>query len=358
MNWVIEEGYPEDGTYNATNKARADIVTIAQRMGFQRLPVVAPLYRQKKKTDKLKKLGIRAVTYISWFKAFSKVKQNDTVLIQLPLMHHIGLAPYVFGNLKKGGVRIVAVLHDLELIRNAESIDDIALTKGSNARTIQLLKCCDKIIVHNPSMKAFMENKLGLDDGQLIVLGIFDYVLEGFRKETYGSENDISHVIYAGNLSRTKSAFLYDLPEYPTFELYGTNYEEGKVRNNVHYHGAFLPEKLPEALDGNFALVWDGDSCATCSGTYGAYLRYNNPHKVSLYLGSEFPLIIWEEAALADFVRENKCGLVVKDILHLDNDLLNITSEDYATMRMNACIVGEKIRNGEFTQAALRKCLL
>ena len=357
MNWVIEEGYPEDGTYNATNKARADIVTVAKRMGFHGLPVVAPIYRQKRKADKLKKPGIRALTYAAWFKAFSQFKQNDTILIQLPLMHHVGLAPYLFGNLKKRGIKIIAILHDLELIRNAENIENVSMTTGGNARTIQLLKCCDSVVVHNPSMKAFMVDKLRLDEKKLIVLGVFDYVLDGFCEKSIGALEDIPQVIYAGNLSRTKSAFLYSLPDYPEFELYGTNYEEGMALENVHYHGAFLPDKLPEALEGDYALVWDGDSCATCSGTYGAYLKYNNPHKVSLYLGAGFPLIIWKEAALAGYVRDNGCGLVIEDILHLKEALKNISTQDYSIMKRNACAVGRKIRSGEYTRNALLQCL-
>ena len=32
--------------------------------------------------------------------------------------------------------------------------------------------------------------------------------------------------------------------------------------------------------------MWDGPSPDTCAGVYGAYLRYNNPHKTSLYLAA------------------------------------------------------------------------
>lgn len=61
------------------------------------------------------------------------------------------------------------------------------------------------------------------------------------------------------------------------------------------WHGSFKPEESPEHLQG----VWDGDSVDTCAGNTGAYLRYNNPHKTSLYLACGMPVIVWKEAAIA-----------------------------------------------------------
>ena len=59
-------------------------------------------------------------------------------------------------------------------------------------------------------------------------------------------------------------------------------------------------------MDQNFGLVWDGTSLDGCNGRYGEYLKFNNPHKTSLYLSCGIPVIIWKEAALADFVEEHK----------------------------------------------------
>ena len=79
----------------------------------------------------------------------------------------------------------------------------------------------------------------------------------------------------------------------------------GKLRGkNVKYCGQYKPEELPEKLEGGFGLVWDGDDLGACTGVFGEYMKYNNPHKTSLYLASGLPVIIWEKAAMAKYIEK------------------------------------------------------
>ena len=62
-------------------------------------------------------------------------------------------------------------------------------------------------------------------------------------------------------------------------------------------------------------------SSETCKGSFGEYLRINNPHKTSLYLASGIPVIIWSKAALAEFIEKNKCGITVDSLYEIADKL-------------------------------------
>ena len=119
-------------------------------------------------------------------------------------------------------------------------------------------------------------------------------------------------MIIAGNLRRHKVGYVYSLPDNQEFNLYGVDFEDDG-RENIHYIGAFDPEELTQKMQGSFGLVWDGTTCDTCDGLSGSYLKINNPHKFSLYLSSGLPVIVWDQAAIADFVKKENVGLPQAD---------------------------------------------
>ena len=87
----------------------------------------------------------------------------------------------------------------------------------------------------------------------------------------------------------------------------------------------------------------------------GEYLKYNNPHKLSLYLASGIPVIIWEKAAEADFVRKNHLGICVASLFELSEVLKKIDKETYVQMANNVSEFSKKITNGYYTYSALQK---
>ena len=113
-------------------------------------------------------------------------------------------------------------------------------------------------------------------------------------------------------------------------------------------------EKIISALEGGFGLIWNGDSMETCDGDMGNYLRYNSPHKLSLYLAAGMPVIIWEEAAAAEFVREHGVGIAVSSLRELPEILHNVTKERYEEYLKNIVPLSEKLRSGAYTKRAIR----
>lgn len=102
-------------------------------------------------------------------------------------------------------------------------------------------------------------------------------------------------------------------------------------------------------------MVWDGDSLNNCSGNLGNYLRYNNPHKLSSYIACGIPVIIWKEAAVADFVQKNKIGIIINDLNELDSIFKKLTFDEYKTMMNNVENIRKKIIHGEYLKNVINR---
>ena len=114
-----------------------------------------------------------------------------------------------------------------------------------------------------------------------------------------------------------------------------------------------MPDELPGALEGSWGLVWDSQSVDSCIGPTGNYLRYNNPHKASLYLSSGLPLIVWADSALAAFVRDNRVGICIDSLKELRRLIDRISSKEYAEMVANSSRLAENLRSGYYTRVAM-----
>ena len=136
--------------------------------------------------------------------------------------------------------------------------------------------------------------------------------------------------------------------------IYGPN-KLDSYPESIRYCGQYTPEELPKHLTEDFGLIWDGNSIETCSGTFGEYLKYNNPHKTSLYLSTGIPVIIWDQAALAPLIKESGVGICISSLTELDSVLLSLTNEQYQLMKRKAEKLGQKLRKGYYTKHALTK---
>ena len=161
----------------------------------------------------------------------------------------------------------------------------------------------------------------------------------------------IGSICFAGNLN--KAGFLRNLSlSKATLNVFGPNPAES-YGQNVSYRGQYSPDELPVHLAENFGLVWDGTTPTTCDGLFGNYMKFNNPHKASLYLSSGIPVIIWRQAALADFIEKNKLGLAIDSLNDLDEVLANISTTEYKNFIENTRNIASKLRDGSFIKKAI-----
>lgn len=335
-------------------KAPEDVNKICAQMGMQ--PIDFPRFPNE--YSKLRKrLWLYTAVPFNWLKVLLRVKKGDVVFFQHPMYANRLITPMVKVIRKLKKCRFVALIHDLESLRKGiGGVVGYKQDREEYSDTV-MLNAFDRIICHNASMRRYMLEH-GFTEEKLITLGIFDYLCpDNGRKPEYLEQADIA---VAGNLAPTKSGYVYDMDVSGiSLNLYGIHFKEDAFhgRENVRYNGAFHPDALPGALAGSFGLVWDGPVSTTCAGNTGEYLKYNNPHKTSLYLAANLPVIIWSQAALAGFITENGLGIAVDSLSQIDAAVRGLSRTEYDRMAANAHVMGEKIRNGHFFRAAAQKAI-
>ena len=355
MHYFVEEVQFDEGerfSKTAWSKARADISEILKELNYHSIDI--PTHEGERKKESLtQRLFWHIRIRNEWNKRFASLKKGDVLVLQFPLLGHSIMMASVIKRLKNKGVKVIMLIHDLETIRfalsNKKKIDRNIRLK---VEELSILKQANKIIFHNERMIEFAES-MGISREKAVELEIFDYL--GISKSLEDKDASRGQVVIAGNLSENKAGYIYKLPENVYFRLYGINYSE-EEKDNIEYMGAYPPDDLLKKINGKYGLVWDGPSEETCEGIYGEYLRINNPHKTSLYLAAEIPVIIWEKAALAKYIVENGVGITVKNLNDLYGVLEKITDEEYLSMKLATQKISARLRSGYYTKEALKKC--
>ena len=341
--YVIRTGTGED--FNAAGKARQDADTIAVSTGYEPFVFIGARTANGSPLGAIRLMldGIR-----NWNQFIRTAETGSIVLIQYP--HYPMKSAYLAkrmipkAQLKKK-LKFIALIHDLDSLRGLHG-------EGAVYSDTRVLPLFDIIICHNEQMKAYLA-KQGIPTPKLISLKLFDYLTDAVPAERKPEDG----FVIAGNLSPEKCGYVMEWirnsgTDRP-IHLYGKGLKKEEVPEGITVHGAIAPEKLPGAITGGFGIVWDGPTAKMCGGKAGEYLRYNNSHKLSLYLASGMPVVVWKEAAIADFVRKQEVGITVGNLADAEKAVQKISADEYERMAENAKAIGAKLRSGEFLQSAL-----
>ncbi|PIO80414.1 hypothetical protein BSQ38_01495 [Pediococcus damnosus] len=324
-DYIIEFKYKQSNS--AGSKAKIDINSFLEDAGFESINF--PIYKNR---------VVRALTYKTVPKIILSKIKSGRVIFQYPL-YNKRLANSILKELTKKTVEKLAIIHDLESLReNSENLNAIM-------SEINFLNQFDRVISHNSKMTNWLK-KNGLKT-KVNEIGIFDYdnpVPISDKKMNDG-------IVFAGNLE--KSEFLSKINVQTKIDVMGPN-PLSNYPINVEYRGVYSPEKVPIHLQSKYGLVWDGNSIETCDGLFGRYMKYNNPHKVSLYLSSGIPVIIWKDAAIAGFIKKNHVGLIVNSLNDIDEIINAISDDEYNQMRKNTLKIANKMRAGFYIKHAVQ----
>lgn len=237
----------------------------------------------------------------------------------------------------------IVIIHDIEGLRTKNS--DILDSE------LKLYNSCNVIISHNEIMSKFLRDNNVTTP--IINLEIFDYLFEGDNENLpFDINNPV--ISYAGNLK--KSPFIYSLDSNKMnfkLNLYGIGIDKD-INSKIHFKGSFTPNDLPKNIKANLGLVWDGayDSSDELEDLKN-YTKYNNPHKLSCYIASGIPVIVWSKSAAASFVKKYDIGYTVNDIYEINN----LDFSDYNKKLKNIEQIRNDIISGEFTKKAINQAL-
>lgn len=341
--------YSNGDSPNAGSKARNDIDKIFCQMDF--IPINLKAKNNGKEYNRLQNMLFRFYYLKNMMILLSKVKKGDRIFIQHPIQGILEFS-WCINYLKKNNVKIISIVHDLEIFRNWGVNFN---KKRAELNDLKVLPKSDIIILHNIKMIEKYVKKTDISSNKIIDLEIFDYLVNS--NNAYARLNEDA-IIVAGNLTKEKSGYVHKLHEIDCdFNLYGASYTTEKNYNNINYKGSFHPDELVSSMNGKFGLVWDGDSIDSCTGNTGDYLKINNPHKTSLYLSSGVPVIIWSKAALSEFVKKNNVGICVSDLHEIPEKLKKLTDEEYKIMQENCKIISVKLRSGYYSEKAIKQAI-
>lgn len=239
---------------------------------------------------------------------------------------------------KRSSAKIVLLVHDVESLRMSADHPEFL------AAEIRRFNSVDGLIVHNQAMADWLSNQ-GVTV-PMSQLQLFDYI----NPQRLITDATSSNICFAGNLR--KAQFLNDVPfKQVQVDVFG----DGLILTNSQLidHGSKSPDELPKYLTDRFGLIWDGDSADTCSGEYGEYLKYNSPHKASLYLSSGLPVIVWSQSALAPVVKSLGVGLAVGSLTEIEPVLSELSNAEYLSMKHAALDTAKKLRSGQMIDSAV-----
>ncbi len=326
---------------HAGSKAVNDVEIIADSMGYN-VKLYIQNYKFKKKW--YNSILNQFSRMKSWFSLYRSIEPSSILLLQHPYRRIQFFRDFIIERLKKRkNVKIISIIHDIDELR------DEVLNLHHKKERAASFKDSSILVVHNQSMKQFVMSK-GVPESKIVVLGVFDYLYNG----DYNPPKFTRKINIAGNFEKWKSGYVYELSRIGSvgFNLFGPNYKKKEKQQNVDYKGSFSPDELVSKLNEGFGLVWDGPELNTCTGGTGIYLKYNNPHKLSLYLASGIPVIIWKEAALAPFIQENGLGFAIDSLYDLPGLLNSISREKYDEMVKKMEKESYLIRKGEYMRNA------
>ena len=335
----------------AQSKAPDDVADIVARCGF-RTVLVHPFASANPLLWRIGRLlAWLTIPLVGW-----RVPRESVLFVQYPDSYQGRIGVRLLRWIKRHrAVRIVMLIHDLPTLRYQSAADLANRAPEVNEN----LSFADVIIVHNRRMLDWMAEH-GTERSKMLSIDLFDYLTEAPLSPEPVDAGLRRSIAIPGYLALSSSGFLAKLHEIQGIEwqLYGVAFEADKVAgSNVHYHGSFSPEKLPSQMKCGFGLIWYGSSIDACDGFLGRYVQYINPHKLSLFMASGIPVIVWNRSAMADFVRVNAVGLVVNSLREVPQAIEALSDAEYAAMRANALRLSASVRAGRFTRTAL-ECAL
>ena len=347
--------YDHDTLMNSLSKGRDDYFEVLRRMGFECIRI--PTIRTTRFLSPLERIRYERDLALAWKKALRNLGKGDTLVIHSPNSEKFTGFAGLIKEVRSRGCKIITIIFELEMFFTSSYASGAGI-KRKIARDTErrLFELSDAVVVHNDRMKKMLMD-IGIKGSKMFSVGVMDYLRDDPLSDApCGRIGPDKPVAFAGNLSYEKSQFEYDLPRGFRCNLYGSDYT-GTVNEDVCYKGVFDPVTLMDTMEGSFGLVWDGDSVDACTGQFGDYLVFNNPHKIALYLASGMPVIVWDRIAMADFVRREGCGITVRTLREVPERISSMQPEEYEAMRLNACRIGNEMRKGSHIRAAVGEAL-
>lgn len=310
----------------AAVKAPKDIESIVVQKGYERIEILMCGYR-----------GIQYVYAFLQLLYYSfRIKSNSCILFQYPMLSPklliLALPFYKRFNLQ-------VLIHDLNSLRVSGRLSGLE---------INVLRFFDNLIVHSTAMREVIAQYLPAKEYS--VLGYFPYCAEPeIKRRQFGNE-----VCFAGNLYKSSSLIEYfENISQIILLLYIKRRDYVVFNSRTLYKGLFDPDFI-QGIEGNWGLIWDGNDVEEQFDFLKQYTRINAPHKFSLYVMAHMPVIVWEESAIAQVVKECEIGFTIGSLQEIENKIMQVTPEQYGKYVDNIIRFSKEVGSGKNVLEAIR----
>lgn len=271
-------------------------------------------------------------------KFFFKVRKGDILFFIHPLYSKTNRLILNLSLFKK--CNVVCIVSDINSLRNIEMKVDEEISYWKKIRYF---------IFQNDKMKSFAEAKVG--EKVSVNIQLFDLL---FTPPKANRKNS-NEIVFAGNT--LKCPFVKDL--FRVNDIKWNIYSGTEVQLHPNVTPVLLSNGVTDrqTLPGSYGLVWEGKSITDISNFNGQYLKWVSPLKLSNYLLNSLPVIIHEDAAMAEFVVQNKIGFCVSSLFEIGEKIKVIPEADYQQMVENARGFSIEISSGYYTQKAIEGIL-
>ena len=327
-----------DETMTAGGKARTDIRSILTQMGYD------SYFCYKRYFHKNVLNYIPALCRLPLL--LLKAQAYRFLVIQYPFYTNPRFNWIFFHLFPK---RAILVIHDLNSLR-------YGLGEHTIRKEMKLLNRFQKAVIHTESMRNWLLQQNARF--HMEILEMFDYLLPETPAPPVWDPSQKPVVIFAGNLG--KSPFLQKLAKMDGCGMHLVCYGPGaseELERTGCCRGALPSDQLPFCMNGQYGLVWDGSSTESCVGAEGGYLRYNSPHKFSLYLAAGIPVIVWNQSAMADLVQREGIGLTISSLKDLPKVLSTVSADQYQKMTAACRKLQPELIRGNFFKRTLKALL-
>lgn len=331
--------------YGAAGKARQDAHKFLKQIGARPIPMYA--YDWDDEPDESISARMDGI--------LADVKNGDVIIQTYPNgTNSPKYLDYFFNRAHTFGATVVGYIHDINLYRG--DFHDWKNEEVNPAYSYYLayitLREFDALICPTENMAVQLRHDIGYA-GPIAISGPHGFDTPMIPERCQKSNT----VVFAGSFEKNRSlnSLMDNSPEI-NFNIYGGSVGENEGENGVRVYldehpnadikGKYDPDALIMALEGSYGLVWDSLDYPDVIGGKGLYEILNTPHKFSMYIAAEIPLIVWSKIGLADYVVENNIGWVIDDLTQLQDLVLSITEEDYEEKLNSLEVIGAMVRSG------------
>ena len=326
---------------SAGSKAKQDYEDILTSMGAVNLGMTRTHHSNKILTFILNLMGV--------VRSCLSLRQGDMLVLQYPVKKYFTLLCHAA---KHRGATTVALIHDLGSFRRK---------KLTVEQEIARLGKVDHVIATNATMAEWLKQQ-GLNK-PILALGLHDYLSSAPLPEINNHRNPGPwRIAYAGTLRSRKNSFIQSyaaIIEGYELHVFGKESKEDPIPDSTHVikHGFVEPDEFMTSNGCDFGLVWDGDSIDCCSGPFGEYLKYNTPHKLSLYLRAGLPVIVWSQSAVAPLITSLGIGITIDSLKDLCEKINSLDDHQITSLQSTVDKVADDIANGRFLKTALHQLM-